>query len=187
MSHPTSAQVQKVIDNFKSALPLATMEGHICHSEPRVCSWNYKAGTIHCHGGWYVVGSRKLKRRRMSVFAYIEYRLKNRGKFCAYRGILFDEGIEQMERDLGNIEIRIWAQENPVIWGNDKGEKMFGLSGNKLAFQSTKRPNGATCLQEIVDHWEEVRDRLIVLEKQVEISDPPVTIEDFIGLGAKIS
>jgi hypothetical protein len=133
----TKSQVQLVIDNFNKVLPMATLKNHLHMGEDAVNDDDHKCGTIHCHGGWYAVAT-----------------LDNT-KF-----LTFIDGYDKLARDLGmNVdgELEHWARLNPEIWGNDQGISMFM---HELAFKSPTRPNGAENLQDIINHWIEVRDRL---------------------------
>lgn len=139
-----SDDILKVIENFKKVLPMATKKGHLNMSEMRVKGDDYQCGTVHCHGGWYTVATCKMDKH-----------------------ILFVEGAEKLARHLGfksPHDLKLWAEENPKLWGNDNGYDMFG---DKLAFLNTElRPKGAKTLQDIVDHWTEVYKRVKKLKKK---------------------
>lgn len=153
-----SKNVLKVIRNLTNALPLAAMENHLDMNEPRV-NRNFSCGTIHCHGGWYAIGSGLTKDDK---------------KF-----IVYTNGAHQVALDLGfdsdggvppilGISIEIialqqWANDNPEIWGNAFGASMFT---RRIAFKSANRPQGAMSLQDIVDHWQEVYERIKTKEEQ---------------------
>jgi len=167
MQHPTSTAVRKMIDKFKSVLPLAQRENHLSMSCTSVKSINHPCGSIHCHGGWYAIASNL----HLSDALYIPY----------------TKGVEQMDRDLGFKATDVvfssdsgtvqWARNNPSIWGNYNGIYMFS---RKDAFVSPTRPEGANTLADIIHHWEEVAERLESLEREVEISEPPITAEALI-------
>lgn len=142
---PTSQQVQIVIDNLKKVLPLAQAENHLDMGEDSVNNFRYKCGTVHCHGGWYAIAVCDLESN------YISY----------------IDGAKQMARDLGfkyAIELEVWADENKWIWGNNMGYYMF--SSPRAFFSFHIRSGGAKTLQDIVDHWEDVKQRLIEKERQ---------------------
>lgn len=156
MKHPTSEAVLNVINNFKKVLPLAKRYDHLDMKAISVC------GTIHCHGGWYAVATCDLRK---------------------IEDLYFTHGVVQMEIDLGLEHIKgslffslqYWAVANHYLWGNECGGLMFK---DALAFyHKDKRPFGAQNLQHIIDHWTEVYERLLLLENQIEISDPPITAE----------
>lgn len=169
MKHPSSKQVLFVINNFKKILPLAILENHLNMRITHVNECNrHQCGTIHCHGGWYAIARCNLNNE-----------------------ISFKEGANMMAIDLGfneyncnNIFIDIlyslieWANENQTTWGNRWGGVMF--TDSIAFFHPSKRPNGAQNLQHIIDHWTEVYERLLALENQVEISEPPITAERLI-------
>jgi hypothetical protein len=133
----TKAQVQTVIDNFRKVLPLTVQENHLAMHQGAVNTDGYKCGTIHCHGGWYAIAA------------------------CdTLKPIIFVHGANKLAYHLGfidNMQLRLWAKENPQIWGNSNGAYMFV---DKVAFMSESRPGGAQNLQHIIDHWVEVQSRL---------------------------
>lgn len=141
MNHtPTKAQWQVVIDNLKKVLPLATREDHLNMGYGGVNTWGHVCGTMHCVGGWYAVATLD-KRQELT----------------------YEDGVLQMSKDLGFTMrgsfyvIRRWASNNPTMWGNDDGAKMFLFPS--AYYHKDKRPNGALNLQHVIDHFEEVRDR----------------------------
>lgn len=132
----TKERVQVVIDNFKSVLHLAKGEGHLDMYESKV-NINHPCGTVHCHGGWYAVATCNLR-----------------------QSLDYESGIRIMKFDLGfdsECLLNKWADDNPDLWGNIYGACMFSA---RKAFISPTRPYGAKNLQDIIDHWTEVRDRL---------------------------
>lgn len=98
---------------------------------------NYVCGTVHCHAGWYAIA------------------------VCdTSKNLDFFDGIQELAKDLGfenGLKLKLWGASNPKIWGNKNARDMFS---NKVAFVSNTRPEGAKTLQNIVDHWEEVYNRL---------------------------
>lgn len=135
---PTKQQVQIVIDNFEKVLPLANKMNSLDMTEGRVKSEIHKCGSIHCHGGWYAVSTYDLSKEHIRYLA----------------------GANIMANDLGfddYVDLKIWADTNPDIWGNKHGIEMFL---NKEAFISSNRPFGAQTLQDIINHWKEVQTRL---------------------------
>lgn len=170
MQHPKSSDVKKVIDLFKSVLPKASREGHLNMMEGGVNLY-HECGTVHCHGGWYAIAANLHFRRILGM----QFK----------RTVSYFDGANAMAKALGfkhYEELRMWANLNPNIWGNYFGTTMFTMS---LAFEHPhKRPYGAKNLQHIIDHWQEVHDRLVILERQnepVEISEPPVSAEQLIS------
>ncbi len=173
--NPTSQQVQVVIDNFKKVLPIANGHTHLLNmSESKVYipSANL-CDTPMCHGGWYAA----------AVFEKLDLQKEQ---------IDYSEGAYKMAKDLGfnykspedpenrdpfyeeraerlglgaRFDLESWAMMNPKIWGNGNGDDMFS---NRFAFESPSRVTGANSLQDIVNHWTEVRDRLIELEAQTK-------------------
>jgi hypothetical protein len=188
MQNPKAENVKKIIDLFKSVLPRATKADHLNMAEASV-NGVYKdqvtkkeflhvCGTVHCHGGWMAVAA-KLYVKEKKLFGFITY---TREEIISYMA-----GVEYMAKILfGELSVpdvvQKWAARNPMLWGNDNGNRMFDSS---YAFISEKRPFGAKTLQHIIDHWTEVYDRLVILEKPIEISEPPITVEDLIGVRKK--
>jgi hypothetical protein len=136
--HPKSENILKVIKTFEKVLPSAKKRGHLDMTEPKV----RECGTVHCHGGWFAVAVCDLK-----------------------KGVDYIDGANEMARMLGfafYLDLESWARDEEKIWGNDAGALMFSDSS---AFQSEKRPEGAKSLQDIVDHWKEVYERVVKFEK----------------------
>jgi hypothetical protein len=133
----TKAQVQTVIDNFRKVLPLTVQENHLAMHQGAVNTDGYKCGTIHCHAGWYAIAACDIS-----------------------KPLMFVHGSHQLAQDLGfahHLHLRLWARDNPEIWGNEHGTQMFI---DKQAFESESRLEGAQNLQDIIDHWSEVQSRL---------------------------
>jgi hypothetical protein len=132
----TKEKVQLVIDNFKKVLPMATLANHLNMNQALVNCF-YECGTVHCHAGWYAVAACNLE-----------------------MDLDYGDGAYKLATDLGffsSMDLKLWVSNNPELWGNDEGLLMFT---DKIAFKSKGRPNGAETLQDIISHWEEVRDRL---------------------------
>ena len=170
---PSPEQVQKVIDTFEKALPLANKTDNHLNMGCTGADVNsaHSCGTSCCHGGWYAIITGK-----NSLFELIP------------RTLSFYDGALNMAQDLGfNIntsiyhnsdhitanELLTWAASNPDIWGNENGLHMFSSNnGNPIArrgkmafFHPVKRPCGAENLQDIVDHWKEVKERIVEFNK----------------------
>lgn len=157
---PTAAQVKVVIDNFLSVAskyPDCVVSMH----EPTVCSRKHKCGTVHCHAGLYAV-------------AMIEQGRISKEYVAGRSGIDWGAGVEGMSEDLGfpaedyaELEavsgMETWADTHPVEWGNAHGANMF--ESKEAFYHATRRPNGAESVQDIVDHWRDVRCRLLKLER----------------------
>lgn len=162
-----SENVLKVINKFKSILDLNPQ------LDMKECLVNYRnaCGTPHCHAGWYAIASKSKFRRRFMPETN------------------FTEGVKIMAADLrfmglfAERAMREFFADNPSIWGNEYGGSMFS---EKVAFKCTytdKRQFGAESIKDIIDHWQDVYDRLVILEKKnsVEISNPPITAEKLIN------
>lgn len=110
-------------------------------------------GTPACHAGWFG--------------AFYPKRLP--AGYGNYKG--FGAYADQMGKMLGlgdSNALEEWASENPLIWGNQWGDEMFGSSEAFGEF------NGEVTLQEIADHWYGVATRLAAIEKAIETIDPEV-------------
>jgi len=137
MTNPKSSDVLKVIENFRKVLPRATLLFNLDMRNPKVNN-DYQCGTVHCHAGWYAVAVCDLS-----------------------RPISFSAGVVQLVEDLGFssvTELVSWAMVNVEIWGNTKGGLMFEYES--AFYHEEKRPRGALTLQDIIDHWTEVYERL---------------------------
>lgn len=145
---PKSENILKVINNFKKVLPLAKRDEQLNMSVSQVSSVG--CGTIHCHGGWYAVAA------------------CDTSEF-----IVFDNGACKMTEDLGfddpdMYSLTTWANQNPEIWGNNKGAGIFCRAN---AFEGVNRPAGAKNLQDIIDHWTEVYERVKAIEGKTNDDD----------------
>lgn len=148
-----SKQVLTVIKNLQRVIPagkgldMNKCDVHLC-------------GTTHCHGGWYAVATMPFFRL---LFPFGIWLLN-------IKEIDFLDGAERMSKDLGfeeERELSNWAKENPLIWGNEDGDRMFGHK--KAFYHPTKRPDGAESIADIVDHWYDVYDRLKAEEEKAKI------------------
>lgn len=144
---PKSEDILKVINNFKRVLPMAKRDYQLCMSVAGV-NINHQCGSIHCHGGWYAIATCDLSKQ-----------------------INYVDGAFRMSEDLGfngPENLVIWAAQNLSLWGNNYGGSMFYC---KSAFQHPeKRLFGALHLSHIVDHWEEVYERV---KAQEDAQKPP--------------
>lgn len=142
---PKSEDIRKVIDLFKSVLPMATDPCHLDMMEGSVKSDHHKCGTVHCVAGWFAIAIGLHKRKRI---------------------VNYEHGAQKMAIMLGftcTWDLKKWAALNKILWGNDDGINMFV---QKDAYQNRiTRPNGANNLQEVINHWEEVYERALNREK----------------------
>jgi hypothetical protein len=119
MKNPTVEQVNFVIDRLQFVRYRANKKDAFDITEDRVYNKedNYKCGTVHCIGGWYVVANFR------------------RGAIRAKRmeGLInYADGADLMATDLGfadRYDLRDWARDNPKIWNNDNGYLMFSNTG----------------------------------------------------------
>lgn len=155
--HPKSEDILKVIGVFEKVLPMAKIDNHLDMMQGSVSGGFSVCGTVHCHGGWYLIG--KL------------------GKPNKYTN--FFDGIKEMSKDLGLDNgsymagfsgISDWAIENPNLWGNSNGRGVFS---DRIAFISSDRPNGAQNLQHIIAHWKEVYERVKAMENSQSQTPEP--------------
>jgi hypothetical protein len=154
---PKSEDVLKVINNFREVLHLAQGERKLNMHQDKV----WACQTSFCHGGWYAMATMN----PLKLF------------FLPFTAD-YEDGACKMAQDLGfgdGQELRTWAHRNPDIWGNAQGSNMFGAS--YAFFHREKRPDGATCLNDIVDHWHDVYERIKALEIAEENKYPDITKE----------
>lgn len=170
----TSAGIRKVIDNLKKAV---VMDGQLDMGCVSVNTLGHVCGTTHCHGGWYAVVACDLtmglcytdgSEQMNTDLGFTEPVL---GMIHYYRqaGFPMTFGLTQIEKNKvfelykkGDHVIN-WAKSNPHLWGNRYGEGMFS---SEVAFASEEKPNGAATLQDIVDHWEGVYERVVADEEK---------------------
>jgi hypothetical protein len=146
MRNPTVEQVEYVIKKLKSVRDDAIKEGAFHMDEARVYSGGdkYECGTVHCVGGWYAVANLNRK--------FIKDKF-NEGF------VGFTDGAELMAQDLGfryRHYLKNWAEQNPKIWGNEKGCFMFGSAS------SYDNPG----FDGVIAQWQLVRDNLIELRME---------------------
>lgn len=135
---PTKKQMQTVIDNLKKVLPWAIEDSAL---DMRITTIHESCGTVHCFGGWYAIATLEKK----EIHSYSDFYL----------------GVIRMAKDLGfdkPSQLDTWAFHNTLMWGNHRGGNMF--TSCSAFYHAVKRPRGAKNLQHIIDHLEEVRDRL---------------------------
>lgn len=139
MHTPTKQQVQKVIDTLKSVnekvFKETQTEAKVNMGEKEI----HPCGTPMCHAGYYTV------------------ECINQGRITPNRFTDYLEGAELISIDLGFDDVddlRDWADINHRnVWGNEEGIFMFS---SYLAFDKEED----LTLQDIITHWEGVRDRL---------------------------
>jgi len=68
-------------------------------------------GTSACHGGWWEMFAYQVERRRTCID--FDFGAKDLAEFLGF------EGRHWLE---------MWAHGNPILWGNDEGEYVFGSS-----------------------------------------------------------
>lgn len=150
MQHPKSEDILRVINDFKSVVHLANNEICLNMGAINICS------TVLCHAGWYMQTIAKEKRVG-TVYTGI-------------KAMSLALGFSGNCLGVGDNDICYWAKRNKDVWGNESAGVMFS---DKMAFlHPTKRPNGAKSLQDIIDHWEEVYERVLALEQPEKIAQP---------------
>lgn len=158
MNNPTSESVFKVVENFKKVIP-KTMRGGFFRKKTEikghldmkqgVAKIHGECQTSMCHGGWYALAT--LDSRHIEKLDY-------------------NQGARRIASDLGFTDggmLKHWVSCNVDVWGNSSGYHMFAAGGH-VAFTSDTRPKGAETLQDIIDHWQEVGERLKALEEEEE-------------------
>lgn len=143
MHTPTKAQMQVVIDNLRQVLPRA-MHATALDMQQGAVNKGHECGTTHCFAGWYAIAA-----------------LPND------MAMNYKEGVKLIDQHLGfNVSDFPYALDcfvgfiidNSDIWGNHRGADVYT---DRMAFyHAVKRSKGAENLQHIIDHLEEVRDRL---------------------------
>jgi hypothetical protein len=141
MKNPTVKQVDFVIEKLQLVIEQACEEDAFDMGEVRVYDNKkdkYECGTVHCVGGWYAVANmnRQVIKDKVKK-GYVDY----------------EHGVNLMAQDLGfrNGDILAnWAEENPEIWGNEKGYYMFDIVNayDNAGFEG------------VIAQWQTVRDNL---------------------------
>lgn len=150
MNIPTPQQVQEVIDNLSKILPQAHSNESLDMMEVSVRNGSYDCGTVHCHAGWYAV-------------ARLDYFFKH-----GFKGsVNYTDGIDLLCKDLGfrnKFKLAEWLGHIDGVraWGND--QSLFLFKKKSAFYHPVKRPEGAKNLQHIIDHWIEVKERLVQME-----------------------
>lgn len=161
MVHPKSKDVRKIVELFKTVLPLAKNDEQL----RMACTYTREepCGTVACHAGWFGIAS------KLDV--------AGRGWIIAANRMAENLGFKAW------FQLNTWARSNPGIWGAPiSGFHIFSRRGGRAFYHPTKRPAGAKNLQHIVDHWTEVAERLEAMERAEypQITHPPVTAEQVI-------
>ena len=159
MQHPSSEAVYKVADVFKTIHKMSLKKEHNFSLDMSRGIVDEKDGIVcGCHAGWYMYGTEK------GIW-----------RDCIYGQVLstgrdvgatpYTEGADLMAKSLGfkdQFELRLWADNNPYLWGNSYGVylftrmKAFGLSKKTLTFK------------DIFKHWRLVGHRLEGIENDGE-------------------
>lgn len=134
MKTPTQEQFQVVIDNLEKAFkiskrnaPVDMMSVDISVKKKDAC------GTPMCHAGWYLIATSK-------VTNYTSY----------------SQGASLIAEHLGFVDefyLKLWADKNQNIWGNEKGVLMFCSSSAFGVFDDI------FTLRTIINHWKGVKER----------------------------
>ena len=157
--HPSSEAVREVAEYFLSIKDRC--ENPILNMSDDLITRG-GCGTAACHGGWYAM---KIEDVGWKLGSGASILVHGDGADTAdWHSVKFWHGADLMAKDLGfeNMEfLKIWAEENPDIWGNKYGAMMFH-SGGRKAFGVN--PGIKTTLEHIGRHWMAVADRLAELE-----------------------
>lgn len=136
MGNPTKKQFNKVINNFKKIMekwpesPVTMLQSEVNH-----------CGSPMCHGGWYATLLPMTKIGSMSFM------------------VSYSDGAKAIAQDLGFLDeekLKNWAYENPELWGNKDGKYMFSSDSAFTGYEYIS----VVSLNQIVTHWEQVRDRV---------------------------
>jgi len=139
-----SGKIRKMVRTLEKALPYASHAGALVMREIRIEDARHGCGSSHCHAGWYLIAR------------HIDGGLPSDGRLW---NTSYSLGIDAMADDLGAVssrELVSWAADNPAVWGNPYGRRMFDWEG---AFTPGGKERAET-LKDICDHWLEVADRL---------------------------
>lgn len=139
-----SDSVLKVVSNFKKLIFPKIIKNSLDMRKSSV----HLCGTVHCHGGWYMVATHPFR----SLFPI---------------NVNYADGANQMAKDLGfknSSRMISFFKNHHEIWGNPNAPLMF--SDKRAFFHETKRPEGAKSLSDIIDHWNDVYLRLKKLEEK---------------------
>ena len=182
---PTKARVQAVVDRFRDYAAHRAGAGEAAKVEMGAETIRREGcGTVACHAGHYAAAY--ITDPREALGARARWRADGLGSlndtlFDARRGepFSFECGIRLMMRDLGfhsPLDLTVWADSHPEIWGNAFGGLMFCTSesnvGGDLAFAKDDETAADWCwrhkhgdpvaltLADVIAQWERVRDRL---------------------------
>lgn len=129
--NPTKQQVQSVIDTFEKAKEMTINAGSKDLPVSMFTGGTVEVGAPMCHAAYYGLGLGMI------------------------RGTMFNRAADKMAENLGfdnADDLREWGHENPNLWGNVSGGKMFI---SRTAF-TEEHLN----LDTIIEHWKGVQSRL---------------------------
>ena len=108
----------------------------------------HECGTPACHGGWAL------------LLLGFDENLGNKNK-SFYAGM--DALTEFIMSELNNLNLslKVWAMNNPELWGNGKGHKLF-YSEEAFGIKYLKKK---LTLKDIRKHWQGVLERLLESEE----------------------
>ena len=111
--------------------------------EGTVYNYDHPCGTTHCHAGLFLIGYNEPEASRTYYYT----------------------GVSELRKLLGfyersyNEDVKLWADSNPLLWGNECGYLMFSDAG---AFGGAKKPS------QIAEWWEAVADRIEAYNKEMD-------------------
>ena len=111
-----------------------------------VYNHDHPCGTTHCHAGLFLIGYNEpeVTKDKTTVISY------GKGVSELRKLLGFDENTNDDE------DIKNWASNKPLLWGNGWGEFMFS---DKDAFDRAEKPS------QIAEWWEAVADRIEAYNK----------------------
>ena len=154
-----SKDLRKVVERLKGVAHLADRKNSVQMNVATIdVHEQHPCETISCFGGWYAIA-------RFWEWEGVKgtYIGESLGQNECETRIDFHNGADQMAKDLGfedNEELEKWAEENPDLWGNEYGVRMFH-DGQAFGMDPYVEPQ----FRDIVAHLETVADALESKEK----------------------
>lgn len=158
--HPDPALIQKAMDLMERAY--CTYLVKINMSQEDILKT--ECGTVACHAGLYALATTESKHWKLAwnvvdkdyvVHPHFYLSIDDDGTTVGY-----ERGADLLATDLGfrdALELQIWANQNPDMWGYEDGYFMFSAEGN-CAFG--KKDDETLTSPDIISHWRSVADRI---------------------------
>lgn len=152
MTHPNADRMEEMGNKFIDIHQAEKMSSRNLNFDESFVDEKSRCNTVACHGGWGSVIFDLWKEN--SSLACVEYQdyISGANAIADFIGFKRFGGMR-----FNSTYFEDWAEENPELWGNEWGEKMFGLDGY-ISFGFDRK--GECTLEDIGNHYIQVAARI---------------------------